>query len=76
MKPKHVVLKVVSSAACPGMLSLRGPKGRGKNDDVRKHITGVFEEGDEVVLLKKDDFDRLFKGEKRSKKSDRWDELL
>jgi hypothetical protein len=75
MKPKHVVLKVVASAAKPGMLSLRGPKGRNHNDDIRKHITGVFEEGDEVVLLRKADFEKLFKAQ-RSRKTDRWDELI
>jgi hypothetical protein len=57
----HVELKVVASAMRPGSLSLRGPKGRGHGDDVRTHITDVFDEGDDVVLLRKSDFENLFK---------------
>lgn len=61
MKEKKVAfLKVVNSSRHLDQKSLRGPLGRGHNDDALKHITAAqFEDGDDVVLITKDEYDTL-----------------
>jgi hypothetical protein len=58
-------LKVVESSGWPQMKSLRGPKGRGRNDPAHAHITAAgFEDGDDVVLILASDYERLTNGGK------------
>lgn len=56
-------LKVVSSHRGTGLLSLRGPKGRGADDPIHEHITTAgFAAGDDVVLIRREWFEKLTSG--------------
>lgn len=53
-------LKVVKPRYHDQGLSLRGPKGRGQNDPPHPHIAAAgFEDGEDVVLISKADFEAL-----------------
>jgi hypothetical protein len=55
-------LKVVESAHDPRLKSLRGPKGRGHFDSPQEHVTAAgFEDGEDVVLISRADYERLVK---------------
>lgn len=49
---KAALLVVVNSTQRSGLMSLRGPKGQGKNDSIHEHVTAAgFKDGEEVVLI-------------------------
>lgn len=55
---KIAELRIVESVQYPGLVSVRGPKGRG--DSPQKALTKAgFQENDCVVVMLKSEFDRL-----------------
>lgn len=57
---------VVVNSTFPGMLSLRGPKGRGEGDSIKEHLMDAgFRAGERVVVILAEDLDYLLDRESR-----------